>query len=562
MTRRRNHPERNRDMGRLRAINFAVAGRLWQRRPDGYSLLIIALAALGTAHILVRTATHGAAVESVAVTYMSIAANLAEGEGWQDFRGYRLLPWPPLFPALMAALGLVGIEPADAGRLLNAAAFGLIILASGLWLRRTLRSPLLAVGATLVIMVPAPFAPAHFSSGIESDPLFMLFSLLALIWMAPFLSREAVRRPILLAAAFSALAAVTRYAGVPLIFTGVLLLLLRRESPLFARLKYAAVYGIIASLPLAIVLAYNRILFGALLRHTLRWDEPSQPLYHSLTRIVDLFPKGVLPVDSPGWYPYLLWIATGLVIAGVAAVCIRYRSQLSPDSSGSLRPLLPFAVFALPYLTLLVAADYYGRANYPITPRYLMPLYVPLLLAGACLLDRLLHLRAAGPMAGVKWAAAALILAGGLGSASIWTASGVAATARALESGYHNKTYNTAHWDESATIGYLRANPVDARIYCNRFGILHFLLAQDAGINVRGKYPQLARNIPDVIRQINDSGDGTHIVWLYDDVRPYYNYGVDGLRALPYLEVVAELDDGVIFKFSKGNRATHRPTVP
>ena len=562
MTRLRNQLERNRAIGKLRAVNLAVAGRLRQRRPDGYSLLIIALAALGMAHILVRTATHGAAVESTAVTYMSIAANLAAGEGWQDFRGYRLLPWPPLFPALMAVFGLVGIEPADAGRLLNAAAFGLIILVSGLWLRRTLRSPFLAVGATLIIMVPAPFAPGHFSSGIESEPLFMLFSLLALMWIVPFLSRGSLWRPILLAAVFSALAAVTRYAGVPLIFTGVLLLLLRRESSLVVRLKYATVYGIIASIPLATVLAYNQVLFGVPLRHTLRWDDPSRPLYHSLNRIVDLFPKGALPVNSPDWYPYLLWIATGLVIMGVAAVCIRYRSQLSPKKSGSLQPLLPFVVFALPYLTLIVVAASYRPGNDPITPRLLVPLYVPLLLAGACLLDRLLHLRAAGWMARVKWVAVALILTGCLGSASVWTASGIAATARALESGYHNRTYNTAHWDGSATIEYLRANPVDTRIYCNRFGILHFLLALDAGINVRGKYPQLARDVPDVIRQINDSGDGTHIVWLYDDVRPYYNYGVADLRALPSLEVVAELDDGVIFKFTKGNQANRQYIIP
>ena len=135
MTRRQKRPERNRATGRFRARYFAVAGHFWRRRPDGYGLLIVALAALGTAYVLVQTATYGAAVDSASVTYMSLAANLAAGEGWQDFRGYRLLPWPPLFPVPLAALGPAGIEPADAGRLLNASAFGLIILASGFWLR-------------------------------------------------------------------------------------------------------------------------------------------------------------------------------------------------------------------------------------------------------------------------------------------------------------------------------------------------------------------------------------------------------------------------------------------
>ncbi len=277
---------------------------------DRLILLLAALAVLGAAHILVRTSTYGAAIYPDSVGYLSIAANLIAGEGLQDFRGVGLLPWPPLFPFGLAALGLAGIEPADAGRLVNALAFGLAILSSGLYLRRTLRSPLLVVGATVVVTTSVPLS--HLFSFILSEPTFILFTLLALMQMESCLNRRAVWPSLVSAAGFSALAAVTRYPGVTVIFTGVLMLLLRRESPLAARLKHAAAYGAISSVPLAAVLAYNQAVFGAPVREvstgalvkTISSGGWVGLLSDSLGMAINAFHKAMIPLNAPDW---LFW---------------------------------------------------------------------------------------------------------------------------------------------------------------------------------------------------------------------------------------------------------------
>ena len=56
-------------------------------RRDRFMLLIAFLAGLGTAHILVRTATYGIAVVLDSVFYLSMAMNFLAGEGLARFHG-------------------------------------------------------------------------------------------------------------------------------------------------------------------------------------------------------------------------------------------------------------------------------------------------------------------------------------------------------------------------------------------------------------------------------------------------------------------------------------------
>ena len=69
-----------------------------EKRLARLPLLIVCIAGLGTAHILVRTATDGAVIEGGAVYFLSTARNFLAGEGWQDFASEPMRGWPPLFP--------------------------------------------------------------------------------------------------------------------------------------------------------------------------------------------------------------------------------------------------------------------------------------------------------------------------------------------------------------------------------------------------------------------------------------------------------------------------------
>ena len=523
------------------------------RRLTVSTLFVIVMAILGAAHVLVRTSTYGAGIGADSVSYLSTAENLIAGNGLQDFRGAGLLPWPPLFPLLLAAIGLVGIEPLDAGRLVNVASCGLIILVSGLWLRRSLKSPFLAIGAVLALATSYPLG--YFSSFILTDAVFVLFTLLALMRMESFSNQNVRWKPLALAALFTALAALTRYAGIAVVVTGVLMLLLYAGGTLAERLNRAVVYGATSAAPVGAVFARNYLLFGDYDRDATRIG---QPLLTSLEQAAGLFHEAVMPANVSGWVgASLLWSFVLAVSAGVAICVYTAVGQSEPAPSPTPHAHLqrrwesarPLAVFSLVYLTfILLVVSWIGNPS-GIAMRFLLPLYVSLFLLGAWLFDRLCRIGAHGWRGVAKWTAASLILIVCLGHFGLWARKSLDLTTESLKTGFVGDTFNTVRWDQSETIAYLRANPVDGRVYCNRFGLLHSLLALETGTNVRGQYPTL----PEKIEQLAGIEDGAYVVWL-KPAEAHSNYDFDDadLRALPGVETVAERSDGVIFRVARG----------
>lgn len=530
-------------------------------RLDRLNLLIIVMAVLGGAHILVRTSTYGLAMDGASVTYLSTAENIIAGEGLQDFRGAKSLTTPPLYPLLLAGVWLVGIEPLEGARLVNVVTFGLTVLLSGFWLRRTLGSPLLVVGATLALTTSHYLS--YFSSWILTETLFILFTLSALMQMKAFSDRTVVWRSLMVAAVFTALAAVTRYAGIAVIVTGIVMLLCRRGSPLVARLTYATVYGVVSSLPVGTVFVRSYLLFGDFSR---KYGWGGLSLSELLNQYTRLFSEEIVPANMPDWSRASLLSAFSLAVFACVAICVSVavRWKAKPPfkyavsssllthafNSAGLKSVLPFAMFSFVYLIFisLVLLSLLGGTDAVNIGRYFLPPYVALLLLGAWLFDRFLRIRTHGWTSAAKWVSVSLILIVSLGHFGPWAQKSLALTVRALESGFIGETFNTAYWDESETIEYLRANPPDARVYCNRFGLLHGLLALKTRTNVRGKYPWLPRSLNTLTSQIEA---GAYIVWLKSNKgKPlrFYHFNDMNLRTLPGVETVAELSDGVIFR--------------
>ena len=513
---------------------IAWLAQFWR---DRIALLIVVLAGLGTAHILVRTATYGIAVSNGA-GYLSTALNFLAGEGWRDFTGEPLTLWPPLFPLLLAAAGWVGIEPLEAGRWINAAAFGLTILAVGCYLRSNLRSRWLTLATTAIIAASVPLN--HWASNLMAEPLFVLFTILALSQLGAFLNRQTAA-PLWWATVFTALAAITRYPGVVLIGTGVLVLLLPRARPLAARLKDAVVFGAVSSMPLAGVLTHNWAISGALTgpRNKSRYS-PSD----LLSRVEDTFRDWMIPPNAPDGLGYLLWTVAGLVVLAAGAVVVwsgRSIGRGGKSPSFGLGPALPFGVFAVGYLVIIVTAIYF-IITHRMSMRFLLPVYVPLLLTAVFLLDRFLSIKAAGWMAAVRYGLASLVLLGALAHLCFSARENLGRTAQAYVTGYQYGSSNTARWQHSATLNYIRDNHIEGTIYSNRLELVWFWDRTAALKKLR------------TYRIMNKMGRaeievGAHIVWLnrpYD--REQLGYDALDLRLLPGVEVVAELADGLVLR--------------
>ena len=530
----------------LSTMKCSAFERLARFGRDPFALLIVVLAGLGTAHILVRTAIYSPVVDVDSVHFLSTAINFLAGEGWRSFTGKPLVSWPPLFPLLLAAFGWVGIEPLAAGRWINATAFGLTILAAGCWLRSHLRSRWLVLAATATIVASLPLN--YWMARFVTEPLFILFTLLALMQLAAFLHR---RTDALLwsAAVCTALAAVTRYPGVVLIGVGVLLLLVRRTPPLVARLKDAVVFGAVSSLPLAVALTHNWAVSKTLTGRA--GSSVGRIRSAQLHLIVDIFGGWVVPPNAPDGLAYLLCLVVGLAGLAGAAVVLRtirmHRAGRQPDPEAApshfrLGPAIPFGVFALAYLIFMFAVVPFTVAG-GLDTRYLLPMYVPLLLTAVLLLDRFLSIEAAGRMVAVRYGLASLVLLASLAHIGLSAQRNLRITAGSQELFPAFPPFP----QYSETLNYIRTNRMDGRIYSNS----PILVWSEASITAPRKYldlPRVRSNWPKW-KEWTGIEAGAYIVW-FDRFYDPSTFQFDALdyRLLPDVETVAELADGVVLR--------------
>ncbi len=246
-------------------------------RLDYITLLLAAFALLGTSLILLRVA-YGVGVIGDAKYYIAVARALADGAtGAQWLMGQiPALPalidtepftleisgfWPPLYPVLLAGSGGFAFDARDVAGPLNAVIFGMTVFVAGLWLRHRIRSRFLLVVGCAAVLFSAPLV--WIASWAMSEALFVLLVTLSLYCFDRFLESEE-RALLIWAAIFTALACLTRYSGVTLIFVAALLLALQHGAVFSEKARRIGLYLVISIVPLALWLLRNYLVVGSL----------------------------------------------------------------------------------------------------------------------------------------------------------------------------------------------------------------------------------------------------------------------------------------------------------
>ena len=396
------------------------------RGDSGFSIALVFVAFLGAAHVLIRTAIYGIVQDGDAFIYMLNAESLAAGGGYEP------ILWPPLFPVVLAFFRLFGVEPADTGRYLNAISFGFIILIAGHWLYRYIRFRLVVVGTSVAIMISYPLA--RISSHVLTETLFILIALLALVQMESFLSGRTAKTGFFLSIVFSAMAPLTRWIGVTVIFTGIFLILTRQGTPVRVRWKRAVFYGAASLLPLALWLTRNWKVSGTLTGP--RGDiGTGQSYWDTLTQFGDILYMWAFVRQEPGWLGICLWAVAALIVLEVASLLTSRQTTVAAlqkirgTDNSTVRLAFPFAAFAIVYSIAFIVVAPYGTSH-EVVNRYVSPVYVPAIIAAAVWLDRFLlavyqgsgisvwrssdgwgiyYDKASGPMAVMKWVLIGLV---------------------------------------------------------------------------------------------------------------------------------------------------------
>ena len=519
-------------MGRLRGL---------ARRMDGLDWLIFAAAALGMALVLARVWTYGAALDSDSLHYIEMARSALAGEGFAKYDGTVNTVWPPGYPLLLAAAGFGIIDLHSVAGPLNAVLFGLTILAVGLYLRGRLETRVLALWACLAIALALPLA--ELARYARSETAFILFTTLALIQTDRAL-RDDGRSALALAAAFCALAWLTRYIGgaVPAL-TG-LALLLQGGMPLSRRARRAALFGAIAGAPMALWMLRNYIAAGVVRPLT----APPPSLWEILWGSAQIMASWLQPLS--GWF--------AVIVIG-ALIFALFIPVARGDKPCARRACLIFGGFGLAYVALVSAALLMGAAHGGgFRPRLVAVLYIPAVVVATFALDGLFgwarDRRAAGsasalPMISAfargRWAIRLAAIALGVGLCA-WIAAQAVENADHIARANSGKLYlgrASPSWAKQETLRYLRENLSGAVIHINSPLTANFFSGGNAD------YRLLRDVLPsrDEFIRWAAINEGAYVVWI-NDHNVLEEFMPINMRVREGLEPVAEFADGEVFR--------------
>ena len=244
------------------------------------------------------------------------------------------------------------------------------------------------------------------------------------------------------------------------------------------------------------------------------------------------------------------------------------------------RSIIIFGSFALIYVVIVIAGAVTGSTWHGIQSRYLFPLYLPLLVVAALVLDQLLRYsrdggageRIAGlPVIGyyarlrVKgMPLATVVLMAGLG---FLVAAMLIANGREIDrvNSVGLSHYSNDVWVNSGTLRYIQENPLSGNIYSNA-PMLTYIYTDGEATYWLLPYSRPGGYIIDAgerdgsvdgrekLREwVDDAPDGVYLVWFLGWTNnELYDYTAADLRAAAELELTAELDDGVIFRVARG----------
>lgn len=519
-----------------------------RRRP---ALALVCFAALGAALVLAREVAYGVALTWDSVEYVGVARNLLAGEGFIQFYGGRYKAFPPLYPALLAGASLGGFDPLAVAGPVNAVLFGLTVFVAGWWLRRRLKSRLLALWGCAAVAVAWPLT--WMASWAMSETAFILLALLALIQTEKFLE-GGKSSALVAAAALTALACLTRYLGVSVVLAVALLLVFRRGATPAEKARNLAVYAVVSLLPLCLWLWRTFLLTGTLAGKRGR-------VFYQLPEILD----GV-------FYELTQWVARGLPLklavvlllaAGLAATWgfVQARPGLAPRDW---RSFSVFGGFALVYAALLFLAMMLGGTWSGFQARFLVPIYIPLLLAAALALERSFRgLRAEGlpdakpPAKGGAALLSSLALATLTTMLPLWLVYQGALNAQAIHRANQGVDlgYARAKWAHSESLEYVRAAGLVGALFSNDAAAAyihtdtltkHRYIPCDES-KLRPRLTAAGADGPVHVLLFHKS-DGA---WCMVGAKKYSLFKTRRDRAvgLPWLTPVAELADGILLKF-------------
>ena len=526
----------------MSAAPVFTSAHLARIRPDRFTLLLIAIAVLGTGLVLARQVTYGVELGGDSISYISTARGLLAGEGlteiWAGDWLYRLRP--PLYPMLLAAGSLGVFDPWDVAGPLNALCFGLTVLVAGQWLRRHVRSSILTIWGVLAIALSPPLITLA-GIALSEAPFFLLVTV-ALTRFSSWIGEGPRRATLLQAGVFTALACLTHYLGLALIPVFVLMLLLQRNTSPSLKARSIAGYALISVIPLMFYLIRNYLYFGEFTTNFAPEfaREGTRTITGILEETLAYVGEWLTPTFTINEIAHII-LAISLIQAVVWI--FTYYARMKFET-------LPFILYTVMHLSIIIYAMNSGQTYHGFEERYITILYIPIIIVLTVSIDGAIHTG--------RWStfriSRRIPIGGGIAGISIiivaipfygWLGYNVKINSDEIQ------IRNPATEFNSELLPYIKRIR-SGKVWGN-LGRKEVYFHADKGL---GQYDMLPRQYDDIPEFIANTKIGDSIIWSkhphpWDDA----DYTFIDLLASEGLDFVTTLRDGHVLRVSKRTHA-------
>ena len=349
-------------------------------------LAVIILLSIVGGVIAVYTTANGPWGYTDPVEYISVARSLDHGQGLAYYEGNaKLTPetiHPPFYSLVLSAIGLFGVDLVVASRWLNIFAFiASIFIAGGIFYRYS-RVPALGIIAS-ALMCAFPYMLVMFGSSY-SEPLFVLSILAGGLGLLAYLQKE--KLPLLIISALMVgTTPGTRYAGIAMVAAAGVTVLLFASGKTWTRIKRAALFTLIAGLPVLIWLAWVYFSSAHSVGGRIAGIHPGGLSAHFQTF------RGIFMDTVWKWVPFqahgsllgyrLRFFLMGAIAVVLLTLSILAERQLHKDSLGSnsntgMQIFAFFGLSSLIFVAVLILTYLFTQPTIDIDNRMLLPLYV------------------------------------------------------------------------------------------------------------------------------------------------------------------------------------------
>jgi hypothetical protein len=496
---------------------------------------------------------YGLGVSTDAVHQLFGGLNLASGHGFTSYDGSFLILWPPLYPILLALVhAITGMQMLAAATVVQGAAFlGLAWCLSLLLIRIFAHRFGLAVVAAILMQVGSVMV---FAAGmVGPDYVHLALVVLTLLLTGRYIESGSKRTFVALAAACT-LTTLQRYLGVAAVAAAAAAILVLAQGGLGRRARNAAWLGL-TIVPMATWLALTSPLYS--LRNPITLEENLAWFSRS---ILEWFLGPIAPRQPLSLATSLFWLlALTLTTGSLLLAWHRDRPTLQQAQSGGtegrfpLAYLLPILAYALCYALTLFGSASFAYFN-KLGGRFLLPLYIPLMLLPVAAADSVLHLvkNVDSKVIRTLVTVSCYTLLAALGVSLLRFSAPLIIESHASGVSDGENAFNTRAWHQNPSIVYWRQHPPDQEhlVFSNEpdgvaFHTMH--ATQPAPRRTSGPYGDTLLPLERYASELFGPGLDVFLIWIQPSLSAHY-YTPEDLKTAMEVVTVFESDGGSILE--------------